>query len=71
MTINIDIEPDGPAAGTAVAIQAKEDGGVPASEVDALGLTYELAPSTEECLRARGQGCIHTVALEPVAREAS
>lgn len=39
--------------------------------LDALGLTYELTPSTEECLRALGQECIHTVALEPVAREVS
>jgi Family of unknown function (DUF6125) len=39
--------------------------------LDVLGLTYELAPSTEECLRAQGQECIHTVALEPVAREVS
>ncbi len=39
--------------------------------LDAPDLTYELAPSTEKCLRAVGQECIHTVVLEPVVREAS
>lgn len=37
--------------------------------LDALGLTYELTPSTEECLHAQGQECVHTVTLEPVASE--
>jgi len=37
--------------------------------LDALDLTYELSPSTEECLHARGQECIHTVTLETVAPE--
>ena len=37
--------------------------------LDGLGLNYELSPSTEECLSAQGQECIHTVALEPAAPE--
>jgi len=37
--------------------------------LDTLGLTYELTPSTEDCLRALGQECIHTVALEPVVQD--
>ncbi|NOY55678.1 MAG: hypothetical protein GXP34_06785 [Actinobacteria bacterium] len=36
----------------------------------ALGLTYELTPSTDECLKARGRECIHTVTVEPVTSPA-
>lgn len=33
--------------------------------IDALGPAYELIPSTEECLRALGQECTHTIVFEP------
>jgi len=38
--------------------------------LDALGLTYELTPSTDECLKAEGRECTHRVTLEPVASPA-
>ncbi len=38
--------------------------------LDALGLTYQLTPSTDECLKARERECTHTVTLEPVASQA-
>lgn len=35
--------------------------------LDALDLTYELTPSTDECLEVRGADCAHTITIQPAA----